>query len=61
MQIAASILMTALLIVSVSFSIQGDWTLQDRSTISKGRFPIVLSISDFIFKEQEILQKLSFK
>lgn len=54
-----TILMLAVLSIS-AYSIQGNWTLTSARYLDLGKESIVLSISDYIYKSQSIMQKLAF-
>jgi hypothetical protein len=54
---------TVLILVLLSasgYSIEGNWTLITARYLDLGNESIVLSISDYIFKGQSILQKMTF-
>jgi hypothetical protein len=54
-----TIIMLVLLSASC-YSIEGNWTLITARYLDLGNESIVLSISDYIFKGQSILQKMIF-
>jgi hypothetical protein len=53
-------LLLALVLSASSYSVQGNWTLLSARYLNLGNQPIVLNIADYIFKNQTILQKLTF-
>lgn len=55
------VIVFVLAVLSISaYSIQGNWTLTSARYLDLGNETIVLSISDYIFKSQSIMQKLAF-
>jgi hypothetical protein len=55
----ATILMLAVLSIT-GYSIQGNWTLTSARYLDLAKESIVLSVSDYIYKSQSIMQKLTF-
>ena len=50
-----------LLAASRAYSVQGEWQLENGKGITEGRYPLTLTISDFVFRSENILQRLSFQ
>lgn len=54
--------LVALLLAAVSaFTVEGEWELDGSSGVETNGEAVTLSISDVVFRNQSILQKLSFK
>lgn len=54
------LLLLALITTTHSFTVQGNWSLIPTPALNLTGPPITLSISDFVFMNQSILQKLAF-
>ncbi len=57
-QLALVILMAAMQ-AAVAFSIQGNWSLVGIKGIVRGNESVVMRVEDYVFKKQQILQKIS--
>ena len=51
----------ALLAIAECFSLQGNWSLVSTARVAAVGPPITLEISDYVFMNQSILQKLAFR
>lgn len=57
----SALLFALALTIASGFTIEGTWELQSTTGIDVSTSPVTLNISDVIFRNQSILQKLSFE